>query len=158
MQKLVCNAAVPHRTTLCYTWSRGHSCLPMPAALQGRRVCLRASSLSFSMAGAMRISLLHVWPSSLLYRCVHSLPCRVAAGIGTLGPLRLGHAALSNWLHMKKGGRLKPERAFFRILQSDSLPEKPLPTYILEMYSLYKKITCLVRKSADSIVSLAIKK
>ena len=62
----------------------------LPHTLQGRRMCLRASSLSFSMTGAMRISLLCVWPSllcvwpsPLLCHCVYSLSHRLAEGVGT---------------------------------------------------------------------------
>lgn len=129
----------------------------LPHTLQGRRICLRASSLSFSMTGAVRISLPHVWPSPLLCHCVHCLPRRLAAGIGTLVPHDLGLAALSIHFHMRKWGHLNPERAFsgFSNLRASQ------KSYCLPLFlkcTSFTKITHLVRRSPDLIVSLAIKK
>lgn len=73
--------------------------------------CVRASSLPFSMKGAMR-SAFCMSGHCLLCHCVHSLPHRLAAGIGTRVPHKLGHAALSIHFHMKKWSHLKPERTF----------------------------------------------
>lgn len=83
-----------------------------------------------------------IWPSSLLFCCVHSLPHRLAAGTGTLVLLKFGHAALSIHFPMKKWGHLKPERAFlefFRILFSAFQKSHCLP--------LFLKCTIFTKKS-----------